>query len=518
MAPGGSYIETCSCGLTCRANLSFDDGATYDFCRVVLVFNIREGEIEGTDIGGMKVVAVADTPKVMTDGNWRLGVFIDERASDEQAGKLVQVFGGQLGGPMAGVVPLVGEMLGVERAAIEVHDDGLRHSVRVGDVIDFEIEDIVPFGVETGEPVRFAGMFHPVASNLTMAEAKRSRIDAFGIAYEGKTASRHPSSPGRPDRVIARVSDGAPGGGGLAPAFAAARARLGLVALLFVLAGAGWWSTAGQMQGMDNGPWTGLGTLGWFLGVWVVMMAAMMFPSVAPTVALYSRMTRERSPLSPLLFAAGYLVTWGAAGVLAFSIAAAGGRIAGDVLAWDRAGRWVAGATLIVAAVYELTPLKDVCLGKCRSPLGLLLGSWRDGRSGALQMGAKNGAWCVGCCWALMASLFALGVMSILWMALVAGLIAAEKTRALGSGRDIRDGRDSPRARRAPARLARHDPRSRRFPAAIRCLRWADGLLAAGRHVVCAQTAARPLTLPHKACQPPTDRSPGGRPLHLEPR
>jgi hypothetical protein len=183
----GSYIETCSCELMCPCNLSFDHGATYDFCRVVLVFNIREGEIEGTAIGGLKVAAIADTPKVMTDGNWRLGVFIDERASDEQAGKLVQVFGGQLGGPMGALAPLIGEMLGVERVAIEVHDDGLRHSVRVGDVIDFEIEDIVPFGVETGEPIRFAGMFHPVASDLTMAEAKRSRIDAFGIAYEGKT-------------------------------------------------------------------------------------------------------------------------------------------------------------------------------------------------------------------------------------------------------------------------------------------------------------------------------------------
>jgi predicted metal-binding membrane protein len=228
--------------------------------------------------------------------------------------------------------------------------------------------------------------------------------------------------------MIARASDRGPGGAGLAPAFAAARARLGLVVILFVLAGAGWWWTVDQMRGMDSGPWTGLGAFGWFLGVWVVMMAAMMFPSVAPTVALYSSMTRARSPRSPLLFAVGYLVTWGAAGVLAFSIAAAGGRVTGDVLAWDRAGRWVAGATLIVAAVYELTPLKDVCLGKCRSPLGLLLGSWRDGPTGALRMGAKNGAWCVGCCWALMASLFALGVMSILWMAVVAGLIAAEKT------------------------------------------------------------------------------------------
>jgi hypothetical protein len=183
----GSYVETCSCELMCPCNLSMDHGATYDFCRVTLAFDIREGEIEGTDIGGLKVVAIADTPKVMTEGNWRLGVFIDEQATEEQGEKLVQVFSGQLGGPMAGLVPLIGEMLGVERAKIEVHDDGLRHSVRVGDAIDFEIEDIVPFGVETGQPVRFDGMFHPVASDLTMAEAKSSRINAFGIEYEGKT-------------------------------------------------------------------------------------------------------------------------------------------------------------------------------------------------------------------------------------------------------------------------------------------------------------------------------------------
>ena len=183
----GSYTETCSCELMCPCNLSFDHGATYDFCRVTLVFNIREGQIEGTDIAGRKVAAIADTPKVMTEGNWRLGVFVDERASDEQFEKLVQVFTGQLGGPMAGLGPLVGEMVGVERAPIDMNDDGLRHSVRVGDAIDFEIEDIVPFGVTTGQPVKFDGMFHPVASNLTMAEAKRSRINAFGIEFEGKT-------------------------------------------------------------------------------------------------------------------------------------------------------------------------------------------------------------------------------------------------------------------------------------------------------------------------------------------
>jgi len=215
---------------------------------------------------------------------------------------------------------------------------------------------------------------------------------------------------------------------GIAPAFAAARTRLGLIAVLFTLAAIGWWWTVDQMRGMDNGPWTNLGAGGWFLGVWIVMMAAMMFPSVSPTVALYSRMTNGQSLVRPLIFALGYLLTWAAAGALAFAVAYAGGRVVGDILSWDRGGRWIAATTLIVAAVYELTPLKDACLGKCRSPLGLLLGSWREGHSGALRMGVRNGAWCVGCCWALMASFFALGIMSVVWMAVVAGLIAIEKT------------------------------------------------------------------------------------------
>jgi hypothetical protein len=183
----GNYVETCSCELMCPCNLSFSHGATYDFCRVTLVFDIREGTVDGTDIGGCKTALIADTPKVMSDGNWRVGVFIDDAATDDQFDKLVQVFSGQLGGPMAGLAPLIGEMLGVERTSIDVVDDGLRHSVRIGNAIDFEIEDIVPFGVETGEPVRFAGMFHPVGSDLTMAEAKRSRISAYGIEYDGKT-------------------------------------------------------------------------------------------------------------------------------------------------------------------------------------------------------------------------------------------------------------------------------------------------------------------------------------------
>ena len=183
---------------------------------------------------------------------------------------------------------------------------------------------------------------------------------------------------------------------------------------------------------MDDGPGTASARLGWFLGIWLVMMAAMMFPSVAPTVALYSTHDEEAVAARAAGLRCGYLLTWTAAGLLAFGISEVGGRLFGETLAWDRAGRWLAGGILVVAAVYELTPLKEVCLRHCRSPLGFLLGSWRDGLPGALQMGAKHGAWCVGCCWALMAALFALGVMSIAWMAFVAALIAAEKTLPWG--------------------------------------------------------------------------------------
>ena len=183
----GSYVETCSCDLMCPCNMSFDHGATYDFCRVALVFIIKEGEIEGTDVGDLTVAAIVDSPKVMTDGNWKLGMFVDDRASDEQMEKLTAVFGGQKGGPMAAIAPLIGEILGVERAPIEVVEEGLSHSVKIGDSVDFEIEDIVPFGVETGQPVRLVGVFHPASSEFNAAEAKRSSINAFGIEYEGKT-------------------------------------------------------------------------------------------------------------------------------------------------------------------------------------------------------------------------------------------------------------------------------------------------------------------------------------------
>ena len=190
----GTYFETCSCDVVCPCTASLSLGADNDYCRVVLVFNVAKGEIDGTDVSGLTVAAVADTPKVMTDGNWRLGVVIDADASDEQAEKLGAVFGGGLGGPMAGLAPLVSENLGVERAKIEFSESGLSHSLKIGDSVDFEIEDIVSFGVESGKPARLVGIFHPANSELTIAKAMRSKIDAFGVSFEGNSAFSAPFS------------------------------------------------------------------------------------------------------------------------------------------------------------------------------------------------------------------------------------------------------------------------------------------------------------------------------------
>lgn len=182
----GSYFETCSCDVVCPCTASLSLGATRDRCKVVLVFNVKQGDVDGTDVSGITVAAVADTPKVMSEGNWRLGVVIDDAASDEQAEKLGGVFSGALGGPMEALGPLVGENLGLERLSIEVHEDGHKHSIRIGDDVDFEIEDVVPFGVESDEPAKITGIFHPVGSELTVSRATRSKINAFGIQYEAK--------------------------------------------------------------------------------------------------------------------------------------------------------------------------------------------------------------------------------------------------------------------------------------------------------------------------------------------
>jgi predicted metal-binding membrane protein len=207
-----------------------------------------------------------------------------------------------------------------------------------------------------------------------------------------------------------------------------------LIGLLFAIAAVAWLVTDGQMSGMDAGPGTDPGSLGFFLGAWVVMMAAMMFPSIAPMVVMHVRILegrKARGQSAPVgataLFVGGYLVAWTAAGLVGYGVYELGAAITGDLFAWDNAGPYLAGGIIVAAAAYQLTPLKDTCLRHCRSPFVFLIERWQPGRSGALRLGIEHGAWCVGCCWALMAALFALGVMSIGWMAFIAALIALEK-------------------------------------------------------------------------------------------
>jgi predicted metal-binding membrane protein len=219
--------------------------------------------------------------------------------------------------------------------------------------------------------------------------------------------------------------------------------QLGLVGLLLGLAAIAWVVTGDRMAGMDAGPGTDPGTLGFYVTAWVVMMAAMMFPSIWPMVTMYSRIQegkRARGRDVPLgataAFVGGYLLTWTAWGLFAYAVYEIGSSIWPDALGWERGGPYFAGGVIIAAALYQLTPLKNACLKRCRSPMMFLMNAWQPGRIGALRMGLAHGAWCVGCCWGLMASLFALGVMSVGWMVFIAALIAAEKLlpwRALAS-------------------------------------------------------------------------------------
>ena len=211
-----------------------------------------------------------------------------------------------------------------------------------------------------------------------------------------------------------------------------------LAAALLAATLAAWLVTVDRMDGMDAGPGTDLGQLGWFIGMWVTMMAAMMLPSAAPMVMFVERVSRgrdggrRRGVERAVVFAAGYLAVWSAFGLVAYGSyrLLAGSDL--SLLHWDRGGRWVAGAVVAGAGVYQLTPLKRICLRHCRSPLHFVLHGWHDGSTGALRMGTVHGAYCAGCCWGLMLVLFAVGVMSIPWMIVVALVIFAEKILPFG--------------------------------------------------------------------------------------
>jgi hypothetical protein len=177
----GRYFENCSCDVLCPCTASLDLGADNDFCYVVLVFHIDSGEIEGTDVSGRTVAVLVDSPKYMHEGNWRVGVLMDDEASDEQAQQLGRWFGGELGGPVEALGPLLGENLGAERVPMEFSSEGGRHRLTMGDAGSVAVEDVVPFGSDSEEPARLTGIRHPVATELTISKATESDVHAFGI-------------------------------------------------------------------------------------------------------------------------------------------------------------------------------------------------------------------------------------------------------------------------------------------------------------------------------------------------
>ncbi len=213
-----------------------------------------------------------------------------------------------------------------------------------------------------------------------------------------------------------------------------ARFQGAILTSLLGLAVIAWLLTHERMLGMDAGPGTDPGSLGFYLVSWVVMMSAMMFPSIVPMVLTFGFVQRRQHDRGSIehavfswVFVGGYLLTWTAFGLLAYGLYVGVRSLSIPELSWHRGGPYLAGGVLLAAAVYQLTPIKDACLRRCRSPLDFVLTHWRDGPAGALRMGIVHGAWCIGCCWGLMAALFALGVMSLTWMLAIAGLITIEK-------------------------------------------------------------------------------------------
>lgn len=205
----------------------------------------------------------------------------------------------------------------------------------------------------------------------------------------------------------------------------------GLVVGLLVVAGVSWLVVGGAMRSMPmaDDPGSPVDALV-FIGVWVAMMAAMMLPAAMPMMLVYSVFARSRALTA--VFACGYLAVWSAVGLVVYTSYSAvhGGLLTiGGVDGFDRPA---AALALVAAGAYQLSPLKNACLARCRAPLAQIARSWRDGAGGALRMGAGHGAWCVGCCAGLMLVLLAVGAMSLFWMVAVTLVIVAEKTMPFG--------------------------------------------------------------------------------------
>jgi hypothetical protein len=185
----GDFYENCSCDAICPCTWSnlAHQATRDDFCRFALAFDVEKGEIDGVDVSGRSFVMVADTPPNMADGNWRVGVIVDDGANEEQVGKFGEVLSGGMGGPPAALGPFLGEFLGIEQAPISIESDGKNHHVTVGEQIDYSGERVT---LESGEQITLTNIVaHPAGPTMGLAPVSDARVSAFGIEYSGQDLS-----------------------------------------------------------------------------------------------------------------------------------------------------------------------------------------------------------------------------------------------------------------------------------------------------------------------------------------
>src|SRR5215211_5841939 len=349
-------------------------------CRLVLIFHIDSCEVEGVDVSGLSVAVLVDSPQVMADGNWRVGMLMDAAASQEQAEKLGAVFSGQLGGPMAVLSGLITENLGIEVAPIEYADDGRRHRVQIGDLAEIEVEDFVPPQSPELDADHRPGD-HLAVQRIRASVLSRGEKRALGTVLLGGLESNmedDSSTSAFAPAVLKSWSQ---------------RKNL-LPGLALVALAAGGWvyvayqsSPVGTTKGMAMDG-TGGGVI--FLCGWTAMMVAMMVPATLPLILLYrtiahNRLSSAQAQVGMVALLAGYVALWAATGMPVYAYAhyaEAAGSLA----------RVLAASLLMVGGAYQFTPLKRICHARCSSPLFFLLKNWRPGAAGALRLGMVHGA------------------------------------------------------------------------------------------------------------------------------
>ena len=400
--------------------------------KVLIGWHVDQGSFAETALDGLNAALFAYTPGHMLQTKWKVALYVDERADAQQQDALGKIFSGAAGGHLAALVPLIGEVLGVERAAIDYRLEGRHRSLTIPQVAQMEIEALAGQG---GEEVTLSNVPFAVVPDYPAVVCQSKRLSFHDHGFDMEISKKNGFYSPSATRLEGRHGPRAVGA-------VVAAALAGITALAWGYLGYQSWA----MDHMDVVDMAMLGTQRWgpwdlllVFTMWSVMMIGMMTPSAGPVVLLFSRIqngrhAQGRPVVASGLFLLGYLGAW-----TGFSLAVTlvqwgmhAATLSSPAMADIRP--LLGGAVLIAAGAYQWTPAKHACLAHCRSPMGFLLGEWRDGAMGAFVMGLRHGLYCTGCCWLLMLVLFVVGVMNLLWIALLAALVLLEKTLQQGPG------------------------------------------------------------------------------------